>query len=146
MLARCICWISANSPLTEGPADEERDRGLKKSKSNKVESSGSVEAGLGIWKAWSKLNHRGTAGTERGSDTVCNRLPSIPLGRLDQGRSESPSDKRLFLGRDGRISVHRGETVSICEGEGGGDWVLNGCQWCRIRGLRRTNLLRFNEG
>lgn len=100
-------------------AHEERDGGLKKSKSNEVESSGSVEAGLGIWKAWSKSNHEGTVDTERGSDTTCNRSPSIPLGRLGQGQSESLSERRLFLGRGGRISVHK--VVFLCCEGGGGD-------------------------
>ena len=87
-----------------------------------------------------------TVATGRWSDTAYNRSPSIPLGRLGRGQSESLSDKRLFLGRDGRISVRR-EGVSFgCGGGDDGGWVLNGCQRCKITGKQEANLLRFDEG
>ena len=44
------CRIDVNSPGTEETAREGRHEGLKKSTSNEDESSGRVEAGLGIWK------------------------------------------------------------------------------------------------
>lgn len=79
-------------------AHEGRGGGLKKSRSKTDEPSGSVEAGLGIWKDWSKSSHVGTVGKVKGSDTACKRPPSIPLGRLDREELESLSDKHLFFG------------------------------------------------
>ena len=93
------------SPGTEGTTHEGRDGGLKKLRSNRDESSGSVEAGLGIWKDWSKLNHGGVVNPTRGSETTCRRPPSSPLGYLGWEESESLSDKRLFFGRSAGGSV-----------------------------------------
>ena len=94
----------------EETAYEERDRGLKKSRSNEDESSGLVDAGLGIWKDRSKSNHVGVVDAVSGSDTACKRPSSIPLGRLGRGESESDSDKRLFLGRSEESSMWARET------------------------------------
>ena len=104
--------INMDQPVMEGTVYEGRHEGLKKSRSNEGESSGRVEAGLGIWKDWSRLNQVDAVDSVRGSDTTCKRPPSIPLGYLARGKSESLSDKRLFFGRDeGGSSCTLGVTV-----------------------------------
>jgi len=46
----CDYSIDRNSPRVEEVVYSGRDAGLKKSRSSEDESSGSIEAGLGIWK------------------------------------------------------------------------------------------------
>lgn len=89
--------LAKNSLGVGGTTDAWRDGGSKKSRSNDDISRGSVEAGLGNWKGWSKSNHVRFVGFGSGSDTACERSHSIPRGRFGRGQYESPSDNRLFL-------------------------------------------------
>jgi len=122
--------FSANSPGVDGMMCEGSDRGLKKSRSNEDDSSGSVEAGPGSWKDRSKSDKAGSAAAGSGSDTACTRspAPSISLGRLGRGQSHSVSERRRFPERDGGVSVRVVEPISFVCIRGGEWWILRICQ------------------
>jgi len=126
-----VCRNCVNSPgmgeVTHGGGGD----GLKKSSSNEDKLRGWVEAGLGSWKDWSKLNRAGSPQSE--SDTACKRPPSIPFGRLGRGLFESLSDSRLLLGRNSWVSAYGEEASSVREaGDDLDSQVLKACQWCAI--------------
>ena len=106
-----------NSPGGE-VAHEGKEGSWKKSRSNEDNSSGSTDAGLGIWKDWSKPNQVGVVDTSSGSDTACGRPHFTPLGRLGWEQSLSLSDKRLFLGRSVAV-LHSCRGTHFCRYDGG---------------------------
>lgn len=81
------------------------------------------------------------------SDTAFGRPPSIPLGRLGRGESESLSDRHLFFGRDEGSPTCPEATAQVCNSEDVGcSWVLQIYQQRTMDILGSTNLLRFRVG